>query len=179
MTMSPLQTDSAEARPVRLRRRGDLEAHPRRFGRERCWIIKDPVSLRYYQLREEEYAVLNLLDGRRSLDDIRTEFEAGFTPMQLPPEQLQAFLGVLHRNGLIVADAAGQGERLLHRRDEQRRRAMWGRLANVLAIRFRGIDPDPFLKHLEPACRWMFSPLTVFLCLALVLAAVLLATVQF
>jgi hypothetical protein len=30
----------------------------------RSWVVKDPVRLRYFQLAEEEYTVLRLLDGR-------------------------------------------------------------------------------------------------------------------
>ena len=51
--------------------RADLSAQLLRFHGRRYWGVKDPVALRYYQLRDEEYSVLQMLDGRTSARAIR------------------------------------------------------------------------------------------------------------
>jgi putative peptide zinc metalloprotease protein len=144
-------------RPLPLRARPDLLILPQRFGRDRYWLVKDPVALRYYHLRDEEHAILELLDGRMSLAEIRQEFEARFAPWRLPGEQLYAFVGRLHEMGLLVTDTPGQGGQLLERLRRQRSRGWIARLTNVLAIRFPGVNPEPLLRRLDPACRGLFS----------------------
>ena len=50
-----------------------------------------------------------MLDGQTSLDEIKERFEAEFPPQKITLEELQQFLGMLHRSGLVVVAAPGQG----------------------------------------------------------------------
>ncbi len=68
---------------------------------------------------------------------------------------------------------------MIERRAERRRREWFAAAANPLAIRLRGVDPERFLRWLEPRCRWLFSWWFLTACLAVVLGAGLLAAVQF
>ena len=177
--MTGTTQDSATSRPLPLRMRADLTVHPVRYGRRRFWGVKDPVSLRYFHLCDEEYAILQMLDGVTSLETIQTEFERRYAPSRLRLEQLQSFLGDLHGRGLVVVDAPGQDGVLLQRRQRYRRRKWLQAASSILAIRFRGIDPEPLLCRLYPSLRWLFSPACFVLCLLAVLAAAVLAVVQF
>jgi len=49
-----------------------------------------------------------MLDGQTSLDEIKDRFEEEFPPQKITLEELQQFLGMLHRSGLVVADVGGQ-----------------------------------------------------------------------
>ena len=144
-------------RRLALRRRCDLEAVPQTFSGRRYWAIKDPVRLRYFHLRDEEYCIFAALDGTATLADLRDTFERQFAPRRLAASQIQSFLGTLHREGLLLADAPGQTEELLKRASAIRLRKLGEAVSNVLAIRFRGIDPQRFLDWLAPRCRWLFS----------------------
>ena len=144
---------------------------------ERCWTIKDPITLRYFQFREEEYFILQLLNGEHTLDEIIQRFEEHFAPKKLRRGELSGFVMMLHREGLTVASAYGQGEHLLARRGE-RSRAQWlSGLLNVLAIKLPGINPDQWLTGVMPALRWLYSPLALVMCILLgATAAALLVT---
>lgn len=159
--------------------RPDVSVHPLEFGGRRYWGVKDPVSLRYYQLQEEEFTILKMLDGRASLQQIQTDFERRFAPRRVSLAQLQSFLGILHDQGLVVTNLPGQGEELLARRGQTRRRELVSALGNLLALRFRGFDPEAFLGWLYPRCRWLLSRWCVALCLLLAVAAATLVAVQF
>jgi len=178
MTLSGDMPDSA-ARRIALRMRPDLAIHAQRIGRHRYWVVKDPVALTYFHLRDEEHAILQMLDGRVSLAEIKRRFERAFAPMQITPERIQAFLARLHEFGLLLAEAPGQGRELLSRFGRRRRTELIRSLTGVLAVRFRGIDPEPMLGWLYPKCRWIFSRWCLAAGLLLVLAAVTLVTVQF
>lgn len=179
--MSPADDKSTSNTPhaVALRMRPDLSIEPQQMGRRRYWVVKDPVALTYFQLREEEHAILRMLDGRTSLGEIKRRFEQAFAPLQMTVEQLQAFLGRLYRCGLLLSEASGQGEQLLLGHRRHRLQTLRQSFSNVLAIRFRGINAEPLLQWLYPRCRWIFSHTILAGCLLLVLAAATLLTVQF
>jgi len=165
------KSDSSAARGVALRMRPDLSIHPQQVGRQRYWVVKDPVALTYFHLRDEEHAILRMLDGRISLAEIKRRFEQLFAPLQLTVERLHAFLFRLHRCGLVLSEASGQGSQLLIRRNRRRRLEWLRSVTGILAIRFRGIDPEPLLRWLYPKCRWLFSWWVLAGCTAVALAA--------
>ncbi|MCA9068782.1 MAG: HlyD family efflux transporter periplasmic adaptor subunit [Planctomycetaceae bacterium] len=177
--MSTTEFLSSASRPLRLRRRRDVRSHPLQFGDRRYWGLKDPVSLKYYQLRDEEYRIYQMLEGPVSLEDIRRQFEKEFAPKRISLSQLQSFLGMLHGEGLLITDARGQAEELLERHRKHIQREFWGKFANPLAIRFRGVDPERFLNWLHPRMQWLLSPVCVVLSFLLLMSALLLVTVNF
>ena len=156
---------------LRLRMRLDLQVQRLQFGGTTYWGIKDPISLQYYQLRDEEYFILKQLDGSASFEAIRRQFEQRFLPQKLDASHLQGFLSRLHQSGLIIADAIGQGEILLERQTEKQKQALRSRFMNPLAIRFRGIDPHRFLNWLQPLAALCFTPLFLLASLVLMVAA--------
>jgi putative peptide zinc metalloprotease protein len=169
---------SAETRILPIRRRADLTSHEQHIGGSRYWHVKDPVSLRYYQLSPEEYSVLMMLDGTVSLREIRRRFELEFAPQRLSLPQVQSFLAMLHSSGLVISDSPGQAQILVSRTRSERSQRFLKQFSNVLAIRFRGIDPHNFLNWLVPRTRFLFAPWCVTFCVGVMLTAVLLAAVR-
>src|SRR3972149_448002 len=92
---------SRASRPLRLRIRPDLAARPQRYHGRTFWVVKEPVGLNYFRFHEEEYAILCMLDGQSSLEDIKERFESEFTPQKITYHDLQQFVGMLHRSGLV------------------------------------------------------------------------------
>ena len=174
-----LSPGSAADRQLGLRARRDLQFRPQTHGGQRYWVVKDPVALKYFHLTDEEYAVLRMLDGRASLEGVRRRFEAQFAPRRLMPEQIHGYLATLHRYGLVLADAPGQGQQRLERRRVKRRRRGVEFLLGALAIRFPGINPARFLDWLYPKTAWIFSPACVAASVLLGCVAIALIAVQF
>ena len=170
---------ATEHQPLTLVMRADLTARPLLRSGRRYWVLKDPISLRYHQLRDEEYTVLQSLDGTATLASIRSHFEAKFAPVQLSLRHLQALLGMLHQQGLVHAQGSGQGIHLSERYSRQRWRRLQERFSNPLAIRFRGVDPQRFLDATYPYIRWCFQPLVSALVLLIAAAALLLLITHF
>ena len=162
-----------------MRVRPDLTAERQRYQGRVYMVVKDPLGLNYFRFQEEEFAILNMLDGEVSLDEIKERFEAEFPPQKITVEEVQRFLGMLHQSGLIIADTVGQGHQLRLRRDKKKRKELLGKFTNVLAIRFKGVDPERLLNFLSPLVKPLFHPLGVFLALTLMLSALTLVIVQF
>jgi putative peptide zinc metalloprotease protein len=159
--------------------RPDLTIQEQSYQGRNYWVVKDPLALKYYRFEEEEFAILQMLDGRASLEEIQYRFEQRFCPQRIALQEMHQLLGMLHRSGLVASDAPGQGPQLLKRYRERRRRERWAALANVMCVRFRGFDPDRLLSWLNRRLGWFFSWPCVSLCLALALGALLLVTIQF
>lgn len=143
--------------------------------------MKDPVALQYFRFEEEEFAIMQMLDGESSLDEIAERFEQDFPPQTIRTEELQQFIGMLHRSGLVIADAGGQGIQLKQRRDERIKKERIGKFSNILALRFKGIDPERILNFLYgiPPVRWFFSTPAFIGCLLLVASAATLVMINF
>jgi putative peptide zinc metalloprotease protein len=170
---------SSSARMLPMRMRPDLTALQQRYQGQLYWVVKEPVGLHYFRFQEEEYSILQMLDGQTSLDEIKIEFESRFPPQKITVEELGNFVGMLHRNGLVIAGVAGQGEQLRKRRTERKWKEFWGGFANILALRFKGIDPNRILNWLYPKVKWFYSVPARIVCLVLALSALTLITVQF
>ncbi|MGZ0169451.1 MAG: hypothetical protein ACKVHE_07840 [Planctomycetales bacterium] len=173
---APAQT--AETRILPIRRRADLSCHEQHIGGSRYWHVKDPISLRYYQLSPEEHSVLLMLDGTVSLQEVRRRFEIEFAPQRLSLPQVQSFLAMLHSSGLVISDSPGQAQILVSRTRSERSQRLLKQFSNVLAIRFRGFDPHNFLNWLVPQTRFLFAPWCVTICVGLMLTAAVLAAVR-
>lgn len=170
---------SSSSRKLPIRVRPDLRARQHRYQGRVYWVVKDPVGLQYFRFEEEEFAILQMLDGESSLDEIAERFEREFPPQTIRVEELQQFIGMLHRSNLVITDAVGQGAQLKKRRDERKSKERWATLANILSIRFKGIDPDRLLNFLHPYVAWFFRVPAIVCCCLLALAALTLVTVQF
>jgi putative peptide zinc metalloprotease protein len=153
---------SATRLPVR--QRTDLQFYPQSGRDGRVWVVKDPLSLTYFQLRDDEYQVLRWLDGRCDPDELISRFERRFAPRRLTRTRLMAFITKLHRAGLVLSETVGQGDRLRDRRGRRRLRTIVFAAANPLAIRLPGVDPTVFLDWLLPKTRWLFSPRLLSIC---------------
>jgi len=176
-TMADSLVNSA-MRPLRLRKRADLHTSRNTYDGRTYWVVKDPVGLNYFRFHEEEYAILQMLDGGTSLQTIRETFQAQFAPQRITLQDLQQFIGMLHRSGLVISQSVGQGRQLRRRGDQKKKKELLGKVANIFALRFRGIDPERILNRLLPWFGWIFTPgaLIGFVCFGL--AALTLVLVQ-
>ena len=178
-TMADSLVNSA-MRPLRLRRRPDLESRRHKYHGRVYWVVKEPIGLNYFRFHEEEFAILNMLDGKTSLQTIKERFQAEFAPQRISLQDLQQFVGMLHRSGLVISHASGQGKPLRRRGEQKKRRELLSKLSNIFAIRFRGIDPERLLTAMLPWFGWLFTTwaLILFLCVGATAISLVLVNYQ-
>ena len=165
-------------RPLALRKRADLISSRNHYDGRTYWVVKEPVGLNYFRFHEEEFAILSMLDGKTSLQTIRETFQSKFAPQRITLQDLQQFIGMLHRSGLVISQSPGQGRQLRRRGDQKRKRELMGKVSNVFALRFRGIDPERILNRLLPWFGWLFSWWSLLLGLLFGSSALTLVIVQ-
>ena len=166
---------SSSSRPLLLRVRADLTTARRRWQGREYWVVKDPLTLKYYRFEEEEYRLLMMLDGKICPDEIRQNFEYQFAPQKISMRELHQLIGMLYRSALLVSDATDQGQALLNRSDERKSAMFRQSLTNIMAIRFKGFDPDGLLNFLNPVTKYFFTvPVFAMVCLLWLAAGALL-----
>src|SRR5919197_458204 len=106
---------------VRLRLRADLSITTHRYEGRTYWVVKDPVSLRYYRFKEQEHFLIRLMDGKHTLDDAQKAFEKRFRPDRLTLEDLEQFGQQLLTAGLVQNESPQAGKLLFERRTKRRR----------------------------------------------------------
>ena len=178
--MSHAHLTAVKDRPLPLRQRSDLTIESAIYQDEQSLIVKDPVSLKYHRLRKPEIIVLEMLDGKSTLEDIKERLQYEFPTKIVRLSDLQSLISSLYRAGMLLSDAPGQAEQLLKRDGETKQRELVGRLSNVLAIRFPGYDPEKILNWLHPKFGWIFdrTGIIVWCIVALAAGSLLLANLD-
>src|SRR5436189_5768887 len=120
-TKAPEAGDVERRKKVRLRIRADLAIAPQKYEGRTYYVVKDPVSLRYYRFKEHEHFLIRLMDGKHTLDDAQKEFEKRFRPDRLTLEDLEQFGQQLLTAGLAQNESPQAGKQLFDRRKERRR----------------------------------------------------------
>ena len=112
---------SSASRPLHLRMRSDLSAQKQTYQGREYWVVKDPISLKYFRFEDEEFALLQMLDGKASPDQIKRRFDYRFAPQKITMQELYQFVGMLYRSSLLISDAPNQGVELKKRGAKMKR----------------------------------------------------------
>src|ERR1043166_8957072 len=129
-------------RLVRVRLREDLNIAPHKYEGRTYYVVKDPVSLRYYRFKEQEHFLLQFMDGKRTLNEAQKKFEKRFRPERLTLEDLEAFAQQLLTAGLAMNEAPQAGKQLFKRRKKRVRMERMQVLTSILYIKAPLFDPD-------------------------------------
>ena len=149
-------SDLERRKQVKLRVRSDLAIAPQKYEGRTYYVVKDPVSLRYYRFKEQEHFLIQLMDGKHSLDDAQKEFEKRFRPDRLTLEDLEHFGQQLLTAGLAQNESPQAGKQLFDRRKKRKRSELMQTLTNILYIKIPVFDPERLLI-------WMLNRLVPWL----------------
>src|SRR5260370_38046321 len=106
---------------LRIRLRTGLNIEPHKYEGRTYYVVKDPVSLRYYRLKENEHFLLQFLDGKHTLEDAQKAYEAKYRPDRLKLEDVEGFAQQRLTGGLAEIDSPRAGKQLCERQKQKRR----------------------------------------------------------
>jgi putative peptide zinc metalloprotease protein len=172
MEKPPAATDVERRKQVRICIRRDLDIAPQKYEGRTYFVVKDPVSLRYYRFKEQEEFLIGLMDGDHTLDDAQKAYEKRFRPERLTLEDLEGFAQQLLTAGLAHNESPQAGKQLFDRRKKRRRSEWMQTLTNILYIKIPVYDPDWLLEKMLPYLRWIFTTWFLLASVAVMLAAV-------
>jgi putative peptide zinc metalloprotease protein len=127
--------------------RDDLRVSQQATPQGPVFILKDPVTDRFFRFREAEHFIAQQLDGATPPEAIARRVEEKFkTPLQ--PDAVQAFLDHLKRLGLLESAEK-------HQQPVSRQRRVLG---DMFYLRFKAFDPDRLFNRLVKTVRFCFTP---------------------
>lgn len=170
---------ASNQRAIPLKVRPDLETAEIEYLGVGYRVVKDPVGLKYHRLQVEQYHVLELLDGQRSLEEVRDELKITYPTVQLQLSDIQQLITDLHKKGLLQTDRVGQAGALIRERRKEAADKLKQKLMSLLYFRLPGWDPEKTLQWLHPLVKWMWNPVVVFFCMLFVASAWLLLAINF
>lgn len=159
---------------LRPQLRSHAHVHRQRFRGKAWYVLRDSASGKLHRFSPGAYQVLQLMDGRRSIDGIWQEVAAA-TGVDAPTQdEVIELLSKLHAGDLLQTDLPPDVAELTERGAKQKRQKRLQSFINPMSIRIPLWDPDPFLDRTWPAVAWLFGPVGIILwLLALVPALVI------
>jgi putative peptide zinc metalloprotease protein len=164
---------------VRLRARPDLVITPQKYEGKTCYVVKDPVSLRYYRFNDQENFVFSQFNGENTLDKTQKDFEKEFRPHRLTLEDLESFAQQLLQAGLVQHETPMSGKELYDKRRKQRRMQKIATWTNILYIKIPVFDPDRLLTRMLKYTSWIFTWWFFAASVLLMLSAIALVVTHF
>jgi putative peptide zinc metalloprotease protein len=156
---------STLAPPIKMKMRPDLACNRVTYQGVEYWVVKDPLAQKYFQFPPHVYFLLLELDGTKSIDQLQEIYHKKFAPKRITRSDLQQLLTRFHKDGLVTSDMPGQGIELLKRGRKTSRMELLQKFSNILAIRYRGFDPERILNVLIRYTWWLFTPTAVVITL--------------
>jgi putative peptide zinc metalloprotease protein len=112
--------------------------------------------MRYFRFDEQQHFLLGLMDGARTLAEIKEEYEKRFRPDRLTFDELENFIAELLEGGLVQSDAPSSGTLMVERAWKQNRK-WWLAKLNVLNVRIPLGNPDRWLTPFQPVANLLFG----------------------
>ena len=156
---------------LRPRLRGHVRIHRHAYRGRPWFVIEDRLAGKYYRFNFAVYRLIDLFDGRSSLQAIWDRLSAQAGSALPTQDEIVQVLGQLHQADLLQVEVTPDLAELLQRRDQQHKRQFMSRWLNPMSLRWRLIDPDRGLAALAHRLGPLLGWPVVLLWLVLVLPA--------
>ncbi len=176
--MAPSMPLGQAAEHLRVKLRPDLIVQPQFYEGMTHYVVKDPIALKYFRFKIEEYFLLQQFDGKNTLTDVKKAFERKYRPQTISIEDLTRFTAQLHEAGIAQIDSPDQAKVLIQRRRKNQWKKVWQFFANILYIKIPVIDPEKLLSGMYPYFRWIYTPYFITFSVGTMLAALTLVVSQ-
>ena len=140
-------TDTPQKRP-------DLALTPNTEDGRTVTVVHDPVSGRYFRIREVEGFIVDQLDGGTSLEAVHAALLREFPGVRLSLETLLKFVDRLASMGWLVGTTNGVAPP----------RAQLPFYYRLLRAKLPPIPVDPLFQRMQPLVRMLYTPLAVMKC---------------
>ena len=178
-TMSPSAPAGQAAEHLQVKLRPDLIVQPQFYEGMTHYVIKDPIALKYFRFKVEEYFLLQQFDGKQTLQDVKRAFERKYRPQTITVDDLLRFASQLHEAGIALIDSPDQAQALVRRHKKNQWKKVWQFLANILYIKIPVVDPEKLLSGMYPYFRWLYTSWFIAFSVGMMLSALTLVASQY
>ena len=177
-TLAPALPAGQSAEQLQVKLRPDLVIQQQFYEGMTHYVVKDPIGLKYFRFKVEEYFLLQQFDGKNTLQDVKRSFERKYRPQTISVDDLIRFASQLHEAGIAQIDTPEQAKVLIERRRKNQWKRVWQFFANILYIKLPIIDPERLLTGMYPYFRWIYTRWFITVSVGVMLAALTLVVSQ-
>jgi len=133
--------------------RRDLRISAHSFRKNRSYVVKDPISLKYYRWGEREYFISRLLNGRHNIETILQRLQKAFPGQRLDTKTVETCINQFLLSGLLETDAATAHRiHVLTRsrmEEAERKSRLLSILSKFVSFKITLLDPDLLLLRMS------------------------------
>lgn len=157
--------------------RKDLIITQQRYEGRTYYVVKDPISLQYFRMTDEDYFLATLFDGRRTFGQVRQDYVQRFPHARLDytPEELNERVLRFANDLAMLQFLSVQGMRLKARYDAQKKQkkkkgGLYGLANKVFFFRFSLFDPDKLFGAMARPFWWIWTKTSLWISIAVIAA---------
>lgn len=163
---------------LRPRLRSHLRVHRHQYRGHTWYVLQDLATDRFHRFSPEAYALIGLMDGRRTVHEIWEQASERLGDEAPTQHDVIGLISQLHAGDALLFDQAPDMAELSNRSATQVRRKRYNQLANLFSWRSPLCDPDRFLTRWLPLVRPFISKMGLVLWTALVMGGVVLGGIH-
>lgn len=130
----------------------------RQYFRGSLWyVMEDPTGGKFFRFSPEAYALIGLMDGRRSLGEVARAAEERLGVNAPTQDEIVQLLSQLHVAGVLTTDRIPDLEEIAERDRTMRRKRMMQSMRNPLGVKVPLIAIDGFISATMPLVRPLFT----------------------
>lgn len=157
MRFSNRQADTLTDDQPLPRPRPELAATEQMYDGQPYWVVKDPLSLRYYRFNREEYFIIQCLQEGMTLDQLKQAHLREFCGEELSTHEVATFISGLLEKNLLVQLRPDRDELLYESSRQRRRKILLGKMTGFLYFRISLWDPDRLFNRLTPCLHFVWT----------------------
>jgi len=133
--------------------REDLITSRQVFENKTYYVIKDPITQRFFRVGEPEHFIIKQLDGKTSKEEIIQKLQEDLN-VKVSPETLNKFVERLEKAGFLEGEIS---QRELSKLQYHARKKK-GIFRRIFFLKVKAFDPNRFLDRLLHKVRFLFTP---------------------
>lgn len=139
--------------------RAQVRVHRHRYRSEIAYVLQDAASNRMLRFTQEGARLFNLMDGRRTVEEIWHLLVADASGAPPRQDEVIDLISRAHSFDLVQVDLPPEIAALAERRTKEKNRKLRGQVLNPLSIKLPLWDPDRFLANtlgfVKPLFGWI------------------------
>ncbi|MFH1700417.1 MAG: hypothetical protein ABIE07_07495 [Candidatus Zixiibacteriota bacterium] len=154
--------------------RSDLVVSEQETGGQTLFILKDPITFRYFRVRAPEFYLINQFDGKTDNASISKRMLDKFD-LQISTEAIEQFANKVEAL-YFFEGSRSEYEISSGRYKPQAKKSLF---SNLLFVKLKAFNPEGILNAIYPAVKFLFNPVAVTAMILLTFSGFLIYSANF
>lgn len=143
------------------------------------YVIKDPIKNSYFRFKEDEYAIIDLFQGKHTLDELVLDYNIRYPQQEIDRQTIESYFEYLNSIHLLVKSAEEMNVMLVEKVKEMRQMQLLSKKGSLFYKRFPLIDPDKIFNKMIPYLTFFWSKAFFIFSILIMLLSVVIIFINF